>query len=1353
MERRLSTILFIVFIICICRVGGFAQHTAFNRLTIEQGLSDNAVLAIAQDGDGFMWLGTKNGLNRFDGIRFLVYRNDPADSTSLINNNIIALYLDRRKQLWLGTSGGLERYDRRRDAFEHIRLRPEGVNNVYCVQEDREGNLWAGSSNGLFLLHRGNPDSISAFHSQGRDGIASELVRCVYEDRAGNIWVGTNDGLTRMYKENGRYRSVSYHHDPADPASLSADFISTIMEDTEGRIWIGTLHNGVNRYDPATGRFFRLPTGQGHPFGIVNLNVRKIIRDRSGRMWVGTQDGLSVVNPATGVSQSYQHSASNDKSLSQNSIYSVFEDANGSIWAGTYFGGANVVYSYNTSFQVIQSNDLNSSISNNVVSAIAQDASCNYWIGTEGGGLNYYHRTTGRWEVFRNDPGNPNSLASNLVKSVSLDGDGNIWVGTHGGGLNVLDPHTRRFKRHLYKEDDPAFSTAEIIAVREDAQGRLWVVSSGALRVFRRTGTDLEPLDLAAFTGGRRNFSVRTLHRDHEGKIWMGGYGGLLLAEGDRLQVLDSTMSVNCLLRDRSGVLWAGLPNGGLARYDGHRLVRLGEKEGLRGDLNVLSISDDAEGRLWLGTDNGIVKFSPREQRYQTYTVSDGLAGNECNINASLRDCSGHLYFGGFNGITWFDPANIETNRYVASVMFTGLRLFGTPVRAGVEGSLLRESLAASRELTFRHDQNVFTLEFALLNFIKSGKNKYRYQLEGFDKDWNESTVPSATYTNLPSGTYRFIVKGANNDGIWSAPATMVIHILPPLWLTWWAYCIYAVLLVAVVFLITRFFFLRELLKKEDELHQVKLNFFTNVSHEIRTHLTLIMTPIDKLLHARQTDEHARLQLGQVKHNAGRLLKLVSELMDFRKAETQHLKLEVREQELIVFLQDIYESFTELSLSKQIKLSFTHDRERVPLYFDKEQLEKVFFNLLANAFKFTPEGGRIRLSVQDEGMFVRVAVEDNGRGIAPEYIGKMFTNFFQVADHGLQNTGYGIGLALSRTIVDLHHGAISAESTPPAEGREGRTVFTVLLRKGLAHFTEAELAGRKPVQSSGAEPARSETPIAAEAPANTAGAQTPTLKQYTLQIVEDNPELRALIRDTFEGQYHILEADNGNAGWETASSQLPDIIVSDVMMPGQDGFALTRQLKTDPRTSHIPVILLTARSAQTDQVTGLETGADVYVTKPFSARILELHVRNLLAARDRIREKFAREIAQPAPPAKEAYVNTVDQDFLERVMALVDERMDDPAFGVDMLSRKLAMSPPVLYKKIKAVSGLSVNDFVKSLRLKKASQLLLQGGMTIYEVAYAVGYTNRKYFSQEFKKTYGKTPREFAGLREEQEED
>lgn len=1298
-----------------------AQDLAFNHLTVEDGLSHNAVLSIVQDGQGFLWYGTRYGLNRYDGTRFRIYRHDPADSTSLPDNQIMSLYRDPHDILWVGTTAGLAKYDPVNDRFERIDLQPVRRVNVNCIYVDSRGRRWTGANNGLYLQDGDRQE----FITPGK--IAGFVVRCIYEDKKGNIWIGTSNGLTKM--TNGRFET--FRHEDGNPSSLAMNFITSVTEDAAGRLWIATQTGGINIYDHATGKFSLL----AQP-AIVNNIVRRVLRDRSGRMWVGTQEGLSIVDKDGSVHH-YQHQSRNDNSLSQNSIHSIYEDDNGVVWMGTYFGGVNMIHPYGTLFTAWHDHPPLDGVSNNVVSSIREDAQHNYWIATEGGGLNYFNRSTGHFTYYKHNVNDTGSIGSNLVKIVYEDKDHNIWAGTHGGGLNLFQHG--RFKRYFYNSKDAGTFSREITAILEDKKGRFWVGASDQLHLMHRTGTLLEKRADSVLTGTVTRQSIRCVFEDSRERIFIGTISGLYLFTGDSMRLLQPGY-INSVQEDSRHNIWVSMYFGGLIKYgtDLEKQASYRVKDGLPND-NVLGLLEDTQHDLWISTDNGLVRFNPVRNTFQTYTTSDGIAGNVFNYNSFLKNSQGEFLFGGYNGITSFYPEKIITNPHAAPIRFTGLRLFNNMVGIGQDNGLLKKDIGYTDALRFHHNQGVFTVEFALLNYVKSNKNRYAYRLEGADRDWIETDNPAVTYTNLSSGRYTLLVKGANNDGIWSKPARLEITILPPFWRTWWAYGIYLLLTAGVLLLITRVFFLRALLRKEDELHQVKLNFFTHVSHEIRTHLTLLLVPVEKMLETMKKGDPLESTLTQLRNNADRLLKLVSELMDFRKAETDHLRLHIQEQDLITFLDYIHASFRELSLDRGISISLQYDLEQAPLYFDREQLEKVFFNLLGNAFKFTPEGGKVAIHLLRQRNTYVITVTDNGRGIAPEYLDKLFTNFFQVQDHGWQNTGYGIGLALSKNIVEQHKGTLTVESEPSTPDKEGRTCFTVTLLQGYKHFE----GSRHIFGDNTFVPA---VPVVADVPQEAPGVEeTGNPKLFSMLVVEDNPELRALIRQTFQGQYQVLESENGADGLAVATSQIPDIVISDVMMPEMDGLQLCQLLKTDERTSHIPVVLLTAKSSQADQVSGLETGADLYITKPFSTKVLTLNVRNLLASREKMRERYSHQLqADDTITVPDALPNSVDQAFLLKVISLVEEHMDDAEFGVEMLARKVAMSQPVLYKKLKAVTGMSVNDFVKSLRLKKAAALIRTRQHAVYEVAYMVGYNDRKYFSREFKKQFGKTPSEFA---------
>lgn len=1295
------------------RPAAVSQQKIFRHFSVADGLPNYSVISLTQDHTGFMWIGTTAGLCRYDGIRFKVYRTEVNDTTSLSSGHVSSLYTGSDGTLWVGTSGGLDKYDPERDAFERIRFNGRRAGNVFKVYEDSKGIVWVGTDNGLFAIS--GEGKTTSFGNR----ISGNIVRGIFEDSRGRMWIGTDQGLNCLEPSGGEYRVSHFKPFPGEDANQ----VTAISEDARNLIWVGTQTHGLCSFDPDTKTF----TVYQVPAGLVNNHIRCIIRNRDENLWIGTQEGISILDPVRKTFENVARIPADEQSLSQNSVYAIFQDSMGSIWIGTYFGGVNVNYAYNASFSIIQDDNRRNSISNNVVSSIIDDGKGNLWIGTEGGGLNYYNRNTRTYAYYKHEPQRPASLGSNLIKALYKDTDGNIWVGTHAGGLNVLLPDGRSFAKYLSGSSGKIID--EVSSICDDGSGNLWVASNTMLRVFRRNGTDL--------SNGRevhipiRGQLQKYFFKDSRNTIWVFGATGVSRIEKGSIKEADTTLVVNCFAESRKGELWGGTWGNGVVKVVGQKFIKFTNP--FFKSVNIVGILCGEEQDLWLSTNIGVVHFFPETGIYRVYTQNDGLAGNEFNYNSYFKSADGDFYFGGYNGITWFRPENIRNNPHKAPLVFTHLR-----GQSGEEGREFREeNITRKPEVSMRYDQNTFTIDFALLNYIKSEKNLYQYRLEDYDKTWKETPEGSVTYTNLPPGSYRLLVKGANNDGVWSDVKTLDITVRPPFWLTWWAYCIYILLAGAMVFVIARFFFLRELLKKEDELHQAKLNFFTNASHEIRTHLTLIMVPVERLLSESPADHFVRQQLSQVRANTNRLLNLVRELMDFRKAETNHLQLFAQRQNLVPFLREIWQSFRETALASNINMSFVHTEDVIEVNFDEKQLEKVFFNLLANAIKFTPENGRIELYAEARKEDVLIRVTDNGRGIAPQFLPRLFTNFFQVADHGMQNTGYGIGLALSKNIVELHRGRISVESIPAAGGVEGKTVFTVILPQN------AEITMAPPVVSATQYPGNEPVEIPDTVATMEVNASP---KGCTILVVEDNPDIRQMIVDCLSPVHRVMTAENGQEGWETAIAEIPDLVISDVMMPEMDGYELCEKIKSDERTSHIPVILLTARSAQNEQIEGLQLGADVYLTKPFSTRVLSLSVRNLLTARDRIRQKTTQELTSLNlnRTGVEPGTASVDGGFLEKILRIIDEHLDDVDFGVEKLAREVGMSVPVLYKKVRALTNMSVNEVVKVHRFRKAAELLVQKKISISEVAGAVGYDDRKYFAKEFKKYFGVAPSDFT---------
>lgn len=1350
-RRRLITLCFSVFVTC--HFATAQRPASFSNFTIENGLSQNSVISITQDKSDFLWFGTRQGLNRYDGHQFKIYRNNLADNGSLSNNEVSSLLTDSEGTVWVGTTNGLNRYDAKKDAFVHINTHTRNglsSNSIEYIYEDRNKNIWIGTLNGLNLLTDKDKNHFRAFRFKG---IKTLDIYTIFKDAQGNVWLGTGAGLLCMELKNGRHQYQRFKHEPGNPKSISSNYVTSINADNQQNLWVGT-NNGLCLYNYSTRSFSVYEHDHKNTNSVAHNDIRTITKDKRGMLWIGTQEGLSILDPLSRTFSNYRHDPELKNSISHNSVHSIYQDVNKTMWIGTYYGGVNFSHPIATRFKTYKNSRLRSSISSNIVSSIVEDDRKNLWIGTEAGGLNYLDRKNNTYTVYKTNPKDPNSITSNLVKVIIKDnsGSGNLIIGTHYGGINIFNPNKNHFKRILNVRDTKnTIGTAEILALRQDSYGTVWIGSRNGLSILRKqngTFPDRTTKSVLDKYFKKDKKGVQVLFEDREKNLWLGTAAGLYRynfstkaltlftkneADSNKLQ----SDNINCVTQTSKGFLCIGTYLGGISLYNPktNRFKTYMEPDGLANN-NVVGIVEDNSGKLWISTENGLSELDLNTEKFRNYTKSDGLAGNEFNTRSYFKDRNGEIFLGGFNGLSSFYPGEIETNNYKAPVVLTGLKLFNQPVEVGGPDQLLKEQILNTKVITFKHDQNHFTLGFALLNYIKSDKNKYAYKLEGYDRQWIDADNPSATYTNLPSGNYNFIVKGINNDGVPGInQASIKVRILPPVWASWWAYMFYILVFSTILFLTVRYLFVRALLKRSEDVQKMKLNFFTYISHEIRTPLTLILGPLEHLLKTTEDKPEINEQVLPIKNNAERLMRLITELMDFRKAETGHLKLYVGSSDIITFTNEIFDAFRHLADARHIHYTFDSKKGYTELYFDKIQLEKVLFNLLSNAFKFTGDHGSIRVSIDETAEEVILKVRDNGKGIPYESQNKLFSDFFQVDEQGSGHIGSGIGLALSKSIVESHDGSIRIESSPATVGQSGDTCFTVTLKKGKSHFKNVEFTDPDYQYAEN-------IPYTPFSPAGT-NYEEATLHpdQKTILVVEDNQEIRQLLLSLLNKNYCVIESIDGLKGWETAIESFPDLIICDVMMPVMDGLELCRKLKTDERTSHIPVILLTAKTSHIHQVDGLETGADIYITKPFSMELLKLNIKNLLQSRDTMRQRFSQEVnLQP----QNITVNKVEHAFMIKIIQYIEDHMSDQDFSVPELATYIGMSQPVLYKKIRAITDLSVNDFIKTIRLKKAAQLFAQKTYNISEVSYLVGFNDPKYFSREFRKQYGYTPKAYV---------
>jgi len=1330
----------------------------FTSLTSRDGLLSNAVNAILKDKYGLMWFATDDGLNKFDGTNFTVYRHNPGDPFSLRANEILTLHEDRTGNLWVGTSGGaISRYDRKKDGFINYpslgskeTLTPSSVIRSIC--SDYQGRIWIATFESVYILDPAT-DSLSRIDilpSVGGRPFNMTLF-CVFEDSRRRMWIGSDKGLF-LYRRNTRdfrqFRLDSSDRSGPPANQVSVNQVRVLSEDSTGNLWIGT-DRGLCKMRPDEDRIIRYSQMSDGDTVLNSHGVNAIAADKDGTLWVGTMLGLYVLDPKTGHSVVYKPEYGNIYSLTNEMVKSIYIDKEGIYWVGTIRGGINKYDKNLNLFNVRLSETFHESGSgSSVVTSFAGGKDGNVFVGTDGGGLYVLDRRT---EQLRRMDIDRVAGASPSILSLRMSRKGELYIGTFAKGLFIADPLTGK-TRHLSM--GPGLNDLngnDIYCINEDSKGQILVGTNGA-------GVDVIKDDkvIAKYTPEPRaanevklpaNGFIRAIEEDKEGKIWIGSHGDGIAVYDPRtgqFRVYKQDNSnlpndkVTALMLDSRGQMWIGTYGGGLSMFDSktNGFINFSEKDGLQ-NTTIYQVVEDAQGRIWVSTNTGISSLDVRTRAFRNYNHNNGLQNNNFVHGAGIRLSDGELFFGGLLGFNYFNPADLTTNRNVPAVILTDLKVSNKSVVPG-DGSPIKEQISIAGEIRLAYKQN-FALSFVALNYTIPRQNHYAYRLEGFDKDWNYTgSMNTAYYTNLDPGTYIFHVKASNNDGVWSSTDTAIrIYVQPPFWRTIYAYIIY-LLAAGGVLLYSRQRGIKKLRKKFEleqerqesgrirELDRLKLRFLTNLSHEFRTPISLIMGPVDQLL-SEPGSEKSPDKLHMVKRNARRLLNLVNQLLDFRKMEEQELRLQLSEGELVAFIKDVSHSFTDLSERKNISFRFTSDVESLYVYFDGDKIERILFNLLSNAFKFTLEGGEITVVLQEQEedagsgrKWVSIKVMDTGIGMPRDKRERIFERFFQhPSADAVLNQGTGIGLSITKEFVKMHGGTIGVESEP-GKG----SIFTVRLPLMMGGSAVANTGMRQETENHTAKEKAGDVP-----------------ERPVILLVEDNEDFRFYLKDNLRNDYKVIEAADGKEGWQKALAGHPHLIVSDISMPSMDGIALTRKLKADKRTSHIPVILLTALTGEGQQLEGLGTGANDYITKPFSFEVLNAKIKNLLELRNTLKTAYTRQI-RVLPP--EVAIESDDERLLSRVVGYLEENLNNPQLSVEQLSRALGMSRSSLYSKLLEITGQKPVEYIRSFKLEKAAILLEKRDLTIAEVAYLTGFSTPNYFARAFKTRFSMLPSEYV---------
>ncbi|MDR1344734.1 MAG: response regulator [Tannerellaceae bacterium] len=1346
-----------VFVMQMAR-GASGDTYKFNTTDASKGLSNSEIKCIYKDRAGFMWFGSPSGLNRYDGYEIITYKqNLVANTKNTFNNDVQIIQEDKDGMLWIKTRSGyciynpdMEKFEEDVDAwFGRYSQAEDFWNSSEAVMYiDYGKNFWFAANDDVRKYDISTGECI-VFKQGGPDGPGKGVIRDMRQGQNRYWFLFDNGVLECMEAQSNKIirRDSTLHY----AAGLNNARDLRLFTDTSGDVWVYGIgmHYGLACYNVARGAWKNYSVSAEPPYRISNNVVTAVEEDDKGNIWIGTDHGgVNMIDRSTGEVSVLLHDEQDPHSLGENAIKSIYRDDTGIVWIGTYKKG--VCY-YHESIYKFNMRTEKTEMPFRDINCFYESEDLNLWLGTNGGGLLYFDRRQGKYVSYRHKPGDESSPAGDIIISLAADRQGGLWIGYYLSGLDRFDGKT--FTHYGAGVRPGVLTDNNAWVLRCDRNDNLWVgtLNGGVVVIDTRSGERIRHLDSKG--------SVYSIIETKSGDMLVGSQSGLYIysVESGRLELYEkdifddiqlSRNDINNLYEDSRGLLWIGTKNGLFVFNPYTKNIQVFiSGSGLSSEL-VQSILEDSEHNMWIATNRGLtrvkVSTSNRMPGYffdlLSYDSSEGLQGDMFNFNAAYLSSRSELIFGGSYGYNIFTPTDISYNNNIPRITATDFQIYNKSIRPRelYNGRVILErSIAGTKEIDLNYTDNYFTLSFAALDYCIPNKSRYYYKLEGFNNQWLETGRDSrkVTYTNLNPGRYTLYLKAVNNDGVESSePLVVRINIMPPFWRTVWAWMLYAAIASAgAVYAFRRMHRSSEMkladarekmqVRQHLEMDEMKLRFFTNISHEFRTPLTLILSPLEDLLHKAKTVEDKEL-LGIVRRNATHLLTLVNQLLDFRKLDSNTPALHKSTGDMVMFIRQQVDLFVAGVARKGIRLDFRSDVEQLYMSFDAEKLSKVFINILSNAYKFTPAEGVIQVSLsQTSDKRLRVDISDTGIGIPEDELGNIFERFYQVKRDGRENNyqGSGIGLHISKEYVTLHGGEIWAENAPG-----GGALFVVILPVEVS-----EAGASLPLPFEG-------DPDAEDAAFD---AQFKRNDSPRILIVEDNKDLRDLVGSRLKESYTILQAADGEEGLETALREIPDIIISDVMMPRMDGIEMSRRIKNDIRTSHIPLILLTAKTGEESKLEGLTAGADDYITKPFNQEILQVKIRNLTELYKRRQDLFDKQIR--IEPSK-ITVNSLDEQLIRKAIEYTEANMSNPRLSVEELSRELGMSRVQLYKKLLSLTGKTPIEFIRIIRLKRAAQLLKESCLTVSEIAYEVGFNNPKYFRKYFKDEFGVLPSQYS---------
>ena len=1331
--------------------------------TSAEGLANSHINDIFQDSKGFIWISTENGLSRFDGLKFSTFRSEPSKNDAIVSNTVRTVFEDGNGLLWIGTSAGLQIFETKYGIFSKVNMEdwsaPDSDQHITSITGIEIGGtakiIAASSGHGIYVLDEASRKIDHSIQNAANMAIQEKFISGIYQDSRSRLWITKeNGGLTVFDTESLKEATDIWE---TGMSEISKDtFNSIIEEESTGNIYIGSTNHGILIWESSTGKIRK--TVEKYGYSIMSMTRNNVVSRYGRRSFiVGTENkGLKIFD-AEKETISDLRTASLTFETEGWKIHELMEDNQGNIWVGAYQRGLMIIPRSMFGFRNVDFNEYGKgdrgSIS--VTSIISDEERDCLWIGTDGGGI----FKSDQYGTKENICADNSRLTNNSIMSLSLDKRGTLWIATYLGGIFTYSPEkgVRPFKDQQTINNDKIYNLyydneADIMYAGTHGSG--FALIDAKVERVQRIWDDEDAYKWISY-----------LTMDRSGLLWIGTYNGPMAYDGKTGKltkyelVKDKSVRINSIFESMDGNIWIGTDEG-LIRIDRATKEKkfYTEADGLASN-SVSGIMEDNEGYLWISTLYGLSRMHLESETFKNFYRHDGLQENEFNARSAFKSSDGRMFFGGINGLTTFNPSYVDRGeRQIPPLYLSNLNVMNTDIRYDAcngDDNILDKHIAEAEKITLPHNADVFSLEFSVLEYTNPQKISYEYILEGFERKWNKALPGShaATYTNVPSGRYNLKIK-AYYEGKPEAFSyrEIAVHISPAWYLSVWACIVYIITAALVIIAAINDIKRKAALKKqqeESEMKEMKLEMFTNISHEIRTPLTLVMSPLKKLREDEKNPESKELY-NLMYRNSLRILRMVNQLMDIRKVDNGQMKLHFLETEVVFFTKDIMQSFENLAASRNINFEIESRQETMHLWIDQDNFDKILFNILSNAFKYTPEKGTVKISISDAvpnsgtlpqniEKYVEFIIENSGEPIEEKHLDKIFDRFYQV---GMKDAkiGSGVGLNLAKMLVDLHHGEISVHNT------ESGVAFRIRIPVGCAHLTVGEMT--KPENHKDLY-TRSTEPFIAEHTGkedvtheiiNEEEQSSKNLKKKTIMLVDDDSEMRAYLKLELQNIYNVEVCANGKEAWSKISTVIPDAVITDLVMDKMDGAELCEKIKKHPGTNHIPVILLTSATDDQSQHRCIESGADRFFTKPVSLETLKSAVASAIATREMIRNKYSRSIDYGYDTMT---INNPDNILISKVISVIRKNIENPDFSVEELSREIGMSRVHLNRKLKENMNISPSNLIKSIRLKQAAYLLINNKVNISEVAYKVGFSTHSYFSNSFHDYFGMTPKEF----------